>query len=544
MLVPRHPSQLPGCAMNPADRTTSKNLLVVGGADGIGTWLVKRVFGSAPEIGRITLADVKPLNTSGGERGHNPDPRHVAELGSLPKPVDAVRLENGYVFSEWDAVDTASPPPDTPPTLEDYSLVMLAVPEGQIELAACTILPRLNAGTTVFDVVSTKARAMDAMLKYAPDGVGVLGTHPLFGPAVPDVIGQTFMMVPTDRTHLGTYEWLTALLRSKGAIVEETDAETHDRYMLLVQTLAHYAYLVFGKTLAKASELDYTFEESLRYSTPPYSILAAFTSRIIGGNPDLYAQIQGQTGSDALRRMFVEAAEELAGQFASGGPETLAAIEEVVKPFRGSDVARAYANSIALVDSVQQSYRDLHQRMASRELTIVQVRDPFSYDSTVRLHVGIVTDVDGHSVEITKRQAIVNGKWYLAYDDESESVLKKGGKGARKNAARIERRNIRRVFTSEETGEWRAANLDHHRRDIAVLADEAVDVNHICSVLTRLNDNVLSGEALKPEGAQWLSSYGMNNVLLRFTIFGDRDPQACVRDLTESLRLFGIRTRQ
>ena len=530
--------------MNPADRTTSKNLLVVGGADGIGTWLVKRVFGSAPEIGRITLADVKPLNTSGGERGHNPDPRHVAELASLPKPVDAVRLENGYVFSAWDAVDTATPPPDTPLALEDYSLIMLAVPEGQIELAACAILPQLNAGTTVFDVVSTKARAMDAMLKYAPDGVGVLGTHPLFGPAVPDVIGQTFMMVPTDRTHLDTYEWLAALLRSKGAIVEETDAETHDRYMLLVQTLAHYAYLVFGKTLAKASELDYTFEESLRYSTPPYSILAAFTSRIIGGNPDLYAQIQGQTGSDALRRMFVEAAEELACQFASGGPETLAAIEEVVKPFRGSDVARAYANSIALVDSVQQSYRDLHQRMESRELTIVQVRDPFSYDSTVRLHVGIVTDVDGHSVEITKRQAIVNGKWYLAYDDESESVLKKAGKGTRKNTARIERRNIRRVFTSEETGEWRAANLDHHRRDIAVLADEAVDVNHICSVLTRLNDNVLSGEALKPEGAQWLSSYGMNNVLLRFTIFGDRDPQACVRDLTESLRLFGIRTRQ
>ena len=226
------------------------------------------------------------------------------------------------------------------------------------------------------------------------------------------------------------------------------------------------------------------------------------------------------------------------------GPEILAAIEEVVKPFRGSGVAKAYANSIALVDSVQQSYRDLHQRMESKELTIVQVRDPFSYDSTARLHVGIVTDVDGHSVEITERQAVVNGKWYLAYDEESESVLKKAGKGARRKTARIERRNIRRVFTPEETREWRAANLDHHRRDIAVLADEAVDMAHICSVLTRLNSDVLSGEALKPEGAQWLSSYGMNNVLLRFTIFGDRDPKACVRDLTESLRLFGIRTRQ
>ena len=530
--------------MNPSARTNSKDLLVVGGADGIGMWLVKRVFGNVPEVGRITLADVKPLRGTEAARGGNPDTNHVAELGRLPKPVDAVRLENGYEFADWAAVETGAAGPSDPLGLEDYGLIMLAVPEDQIEVACSAILPRLKSGATVFDVVSTKSRAMVAMLAHAPDGVGVLGTHPLFGPAVPDVIGQTFVMVPTERTDADTYDWLTALLRSKGAIVEETDAETHDRYMLLVQTLAHYAYLVFGKTLAKASDLGYTFEESLRYSTPPYSILAAFTSRIIGGNPDLYAQIQGQAHSDALRSMFVEAAEELAVQFAQGGPEILAAIEEVVKPFRGSGVAKAYANSIALVDSVQQSYRDLHQRMESKELTIVQVRDPFSYDSTARLHVGIVTDVDGHSVEITERQAVVNGKWYLAYDEESESVLKKAGKGARRKTARIERRNIRRVFTPEETREWRGANLDHHRRDIAVLADEAVDMAHICSVLTRLNGDVLSGEALKPEGAQWLSSYGMNNVLLRFTIFGDRDPQACVRDLTESLRLFGIRTRQ
>ncbi len=528
--------------MKDSYETPPKDLLVVGGADGIGMWLVKRVFSSVPEIGRITLADIKPLNTSGAARGHNPDARHMVELAQVPKPVDAVRLKNGCEFADWAPVRTAATPPGSPLALDDYSLVMLAVPEGQVESASSAVLPGLRAGATVFDVVSTKSRAMTAMLEHAPDGVGVLGTHPLFGPAVPDVIGQTFLMVPTDRTHLDTYEWLASLFRSQGAIVEETDAETHDRYMLLVQTLAHYAYLVFGKTLAKASDLGYTFDESLRYSTPPYSILAAFTSRIIGGNPDLYAQIQGQADSDALRSMFVEAAKELADRFSQGGSEILTAIEEIVQPFRGSDVARAYANSIALVDSVQQSYRDLHHRMESKELTIVQARDPLSHDSTVRLHVGIVTDVDGNSVEITKRQAIVNGKWYLAYDQESESVLKSAGKGARLNTARIERRNVRRVFTPEETRDWRAANLDHNRRDISVLADESVNMQHICSVLTRLNDAVLSGDVLKAEGAQWLTRYGMNNALLRFTIFGDRDPRACVRDLTESLRLFGIRT--
>jgi|GEM_PF-1152982 prephenate dehydrogenase len=521
----------------------SKNLLVVGGADGIGMWLVKHVFGQAPDLGRITLADVKPLYRPGVQGPSNPDTKHLGELARVGKSIDALRFENGNEVADWATADTAAAAPVEALAFEDYDLVMLSVPEDQIEAVSSDILPSLRPGAAVFDVTSTKARAISAMLEYAPKGVSVLGTHPLFGPAVPDVIGQTFVIVPTDRTDTDFYGWLKSLLRSQGAIVEETDAETHDRYMLLVQTLAHYAYLVFGKTLALASEMGYSFDESFRFSTPPYGILTAFTARIIGGNPGLYAQIQGKPESDALRSMFVEAASELAGQFAKGESEILAAIEEIIQPFKGGDVARAYANSIALVDSVQQSYRDLHRRMESRELTIVEVRDPFEQRATSRLHVGIVTDVDGHSVEIAKRQTTVNGKWYLAYDEESESALKKAGKGVRSEAARIERRNIRRVYTTEETREWRVANLDHHQRDIAVLVDDKVDMEHICSVLTRLNDAVVSGEVLEPKGVQWLERYGMHNKLLRFTVFGDRNTDDCVRDLVESLRLFGIRTQ-
>jgi prephenate dehydrogenase len=523
--------------------STLKNLLVVGGADGIGMWLVKHVFVEAPDVSRITLADVKVLYRPGIEGLSNPDAKHVAELARVKKPIDVVRLENRTEVTDWVALGTAAEPPSGELALGDYDLMMLAVPEDQIEAAASDILPSLRPGAAVFDVTSTKERAISAMLKYAPKGVSVLGTHPLFGPAVPDVIGQTFVIVPTECTDTDFYDWLKSLLRSQGAIVEETDAETHDRYMLLVQTLAHYAYLVFGKTLAHASEMGYSFDQSFRFSTPPYGILTAFTARIIGGNPGLYAQIQGQPDSDALRSMFVQAAGELAGQFAKGESEILAAIEEIIQPFKGGDVARAYANSIALVDSVQQSYRDLYRRMESHELTIVEVRDPFEQRATSRLHVGIVIDVDGHSVEIAKRQTIVNGKWYLAYDEMSESALKKAGKGLRGETARIERRNIRRVFSPEETRNWRASNLDHHQRDIAVLVDDKVDMEHICAVLTRLNDAVVSGAVLEPKGVQWLERYGMHNMLLRFTMFGDRNPDACVRDLVESLRLFGIRTQ-
>ena len=132
--------------MNPSDRTNSKDLLVVGGADGIGMWLVKRVFGKVPEVGRITLADVKPLKGTDAARGGNPDANHVVELRQLPKPVDAVRLENGSDFADWAAVETDAVGPSHPLEFEDYGLVMLAVPEDQIEVACSAILPRLKAG--------------------------------------------------------------------------------------------------------------------------------------------------------------------------------------------------------------------------------------------------------------------------------------------------------------------------------------------------------------------------------------------------------------
>ena len=57
-----------------ADRPeTKKNLLVLGGADGIGNWLTRRVFARLPDINRITLMDIVPVDKI-------PEARFVKEL--------------------------------------------------------------------------------------------------------------------------------------------------------------------------------------------------------------------------------------------------------------------------------------------------------------------------------------------------------------------------------------------------------------------------------------------------------------------------------
>ncbi len=526
-------------------QSDSKRLLVIGGADGMGMWMVKRVFAHAPDVSHITLADVKPLYRGQPQQPaqSNPDCKHIDEIASIKKSFDAVRLADNRIVDRIVLNATPQTPSEALP-VSAYQVVMLAVPEQQFKSVSHNWLPQLQPGAAVFDVTSTKGEAMALMSAHAVDGVSVLGMHPLFGPAVPDAIGQRFVIVRNQRTDSLFCTWVTDLLRCLGGIIETTTAATHDQYMLLIQTLTHYTYLVFGKALADAAALGYNVDESFRFATPPYNTLIAFTARIIGGNPGLYARIQEQPGADRLRHLFINAANQLDEELSHNDPDqALQAIGRIVEPFRGSDVARAYADSITLVDSVQQNYRDLFRHKALRQLTIIEVHDPLEQRATARLHVGLITELAGNSVVIEKRQLKINNKWYLAHDQESTLALQKIGKHPRHETVRILRRNIRRRFSPEETRQWRIENLHHYQRDLAVLVDQAVDMEHICAMLVRTDDALVAGSARAVAGSQWLQHYGMHNMLLRMSVFGDRDPEKCIRRLIQSLSLFGIRVR-
>ena len=517
----------------------------------MGLWLAKRLYARVPGMERITLADVKPLARRGvlqrteGD-GAFPGPQHTAELASLDAPIDAVRLDytraaNGLA-ADWMGVPTQAAPPSERLPLEAYRFVVVGVPEEAMEQTCAAVLPHLRPGAHVIDICSTKRTALPAMLRHAPEGVSVLGTHPLFGPAVQDLVGQIMVMTPTPRTDHAFYAWYRDLVRSFGAVVEEVAAENHDQHMLFIQTLAHFAYLVFGRTLAQAGPLGFNLEQSFKVSTPPYGILAAFTARIIGGNPRLYAQIQGQPDADVVRALFLQAAKELAGQFSHGQTQTQAAIQEVIDAYRGAEVAHAYANSRALVDSVQQSYRELHRRKQSGQLTVLQSGDPLNPAEPSVTHVGLVHDVDGESVEMVERVAQAGGKWFIAYDAESEGALRRIGRTLRAKPSRILRHNIRRVLSQEETTEWRRGHLQHHQRDVSVVTDQGVDLAYLCEVLTKINPSVVSGEVVEPAEGAWLRRYGLRNHIIRLIIFGDRDPEACVAQVKASLKQFGVRT--
>ncbi|MFA6372948.1 MAG: prephenate dehydrogenase/arogenate dehydrogenase family protein [Methanothrix sp.] len=164
------------------------------------------------------------------------------------------------------------------------------------------VAPHMHPGSLIMDVTSIKSGPVRAMKTYAPKGVEVLGTHPMFGPTMPALRGQTIILTPVEGK---TGKWLSimqSLFQTDGAHVEILDAEEHDEIMAVVQALTHFAYIGIGAALRT---LDFDVQRSRRFMSPVYETMIDFVGRILDQNPELYASIQKNPKAAVVRQTFV-----------------------------------------------------------------------------------------------------------------------------------------------------------------------------------------------------------------------------------------------
>jgi prephenate dehydrogenase len=179
-------------------------------------------------------------------------------------------------------------------------VVLVSVPIERTVEVIRDVAPRMRPGSLLMDVTSLKAEPVKAMKTYAPEGVEVIGTHPMFGPTMPTLRGQTIILTPVEHGR-----WLSAmrsLFEADGAHIEILDADEHDEIMAVVQALTHFAYIAIGSTLKM---LDFDVERSRRFMSPVYEIMIDFVGRILDQNPELYASIQKNPKALAVRQTFI-----------------------------------------------------------------------------------------------------------------------------------------------------------------------------------------------------------------------------------------------
>lgn len=167
--------------------------------------------------------------------------------------------------------------------LANATLVLVAVPI-HFTNEVISKLDNLSDDCLLADITSIKTAPVSAMLRVHKGPV--IGLHPMFGPGVDSLTGQTVVVCESRST--ANSSWLVEFLSQQGAELVLVTPEKHDQTMAIVQVLRHFSTVVYGCHLADESE---DLERILSMSSPIYRLELAMVGRLFAQNPDLYTEI-------------------------------------------------------------------------------------------------------------------------------------------------------------------------------------------------------------------------------------------------------------
>lgn len=493
------------------------SVLVIGGAGGLGAWLTRHLFLAEDGVD-VTVVDIES----------------PSEL-----PENYAFYEIAYLEDEVRGL----------PALESFNLILVAVPRKKVAQVANRILSGAAPGTLVVDIVSLKEEPLAIIDSALPSDVGLIGTHPLFAPVVPSLVGQTVVICPTTRTSSKDPDlaWLSDLLVRHGATTPEMTASDHDKAMAIVQVLTHHtAWTV----LSALKETTADFRHALTLLTPNFRALAGLVGRIAdipdssdGAGARIFADIQtaGYADAQLLRDAFERSAVRLNKLAADGNHEAWAREAQDVARFFKSDVRESckqlFAQSHASAQSdalALQDHRVAGAVCAFRSTTrgsVVAGRVVAFSETSVTIEICSASRTEGEE----PNQRIV---YALAVDDDSRAMAAALGFAVPGNRTETLPRGDYALLSFSEFETWKAESLVPHRRDLTLVIPNCMEGDLVTRNLTRLSEDILTSETISqyepPDGspARWTA---------RLHIRGDRLPQRVLSDLQHSLSAFGVR---
>ncbi len=353
-------------------------------------------------------------------------------------------------------------------------IVMISVPINMTEITIKDIAPKMTAGSLLMDITSIKTVPMDAMKKYAPGDVEILGTHPMFGPSIPDIRGQIVIFTPVEGRSAKWLPIIRSLYEDNGAHIEIMDAVGHDKMMAVVQGLTHFAYISIGSVFR---ELEFDVANSRRFMSPIYDIMLDLVGRILAQNPYLYAMIQMNPEVAKVHKAYIDQCNRMAGMVKNKDIEGFVGIMKKASLHFG-DTESALRRSEKLIGT----------KIAEHEELVRSIGDERALK---HIYSGVVHF--GNIKKVTPRTVI----------------LERGGK-----MTELLIENVR-PLNEKELLAWKAANLKNATRDISVFIPQGSDPEIIKNVITR-SDGVISVDIIDIYNKQ-----NKPSVTYRLTILGD-----------------------
>ncbi len=189
-------------------------------------------------------------------------------------------------------------------------LVLIAVPINKT-VAVIEQLPPLADHCILSDVTSIKQKPMRAMM--ARHQGPVVGLHPMFGPDIESLDGQTIIVTPGQGEQQA--EWYLQQLKDWGGTTYRIDPPGHDKAMALIQVMRHFSTIAYGHHLmAEGADLGQITD----LSSPIYRLELAMVGRLFAQDPDLYTDIIfADLDNVAMMQRYIDRFSELLGLVAN-----------------------------------------------------------------------------------------------------------------------------------------------------------------------------------------------------------------------------------
>lgn len=376
-------------------------------------------------------------------------------------------------------------------------VVIISVPIDVTEHVIAEVAPLMRTGSLLMDLTSLKTGPTNAMQKYAPADVEILGAHPMFGPTIPNLHGQRFILTPIADRCRKWFPVIKEMLEESGAHIVVVGPEEHDRFVSVVQGLTHFAYITIGTTL---NRIDFNVKESRKFMSPVYDIMLDFVGRILGQNPYLYAMIQMENPEvikvhDAFLQECHNTSEIVRRHDLEG---FITKMKDAAIHF--GDTSPALRRSDKLINYKIAEYEHL--------LTSVGEECGLLHVYSGKIHVGKLWKVTPEQIILAEGTKMVS----------------------------LKMENIQ-LLSAQELKEWKMKDLTRHKRDISVIVPDNADPGIILEILSG-NENIV--------GSEIIDTYiidGRKSVTYRITILADRELNKVQTDIERILCGIGCQLR-
>ena len=168
-------------------------------------------------------------------------------------------LQRGFAIKAYDPKPTGPFPGvqflDLDVVLNE-KVIFIAVPIRHFESVITDISTKIKQETTLIDVCSVKNYPVNIMMKLLPDYVGVIATHPMFGPDSYISNRNLKMMINNTRDLHDQYSFWKRFFSDQGIQIIEMTPDQHDRLAAKTQGVTHFLGRMLKEFGIKKTTID------------------------------------------------------------------------------------------------------------------------------------------------------------------------------------------------------------------------------------------------------------------------------------------------